>query len=375
MVITVVRRPSSWRAARSRAATSSSVWASTALVGSTSTRTSGSATSTRARAIRCRCPPENPRPRLVDLLVEPVGQGVEHVLGGGDVEGGHQVGVAAGMRGVGPRVELVAQHAGEQPGVGLGDQHPAADGGDRQVHQPGAAEGHSRVVGEPAEPVGDGGGLVGVGAHQGGERAGLATVSPDRASDRVDPVGGSAAGSAVSRISGSVVSTATIRRAPTSERVTLSAASTAVRMGMHEEERVAVERDDVADVDGALEGQAGAEPGDEDEEDAWQQDLRRVEGGLRRGDPDAGAAQLGGPVAVARRGTLARRRCRAARAARRPCRRRGRSACRPPPAARAGDAARGRSSGPSSSTMAGTPRSTTRPSVTELRSRITATTT
>ena len=47
---------------RSRLATSTSVCASTALVGSTSTSTSASASSARASASRCRWPPENARP-------------------------------------------------------------------------------------------------------------------------------------------------------------------------------------------------------------------------------------------------------------------------------------------------------------------------
>ena len=56
-----------------------SVCASTELVGSTSTRTSASASTARARASRWRWPPEKPRPRLVDLRVQPLGQRLEHV--------------------------------------------------------------------------------------------------------------------------------------------------------------------------------------------------------------------------------------------------------------------------------------------------------
>ena len=56
-VVTPARKRCSWRAMRA------SVWASTALVGSTSTRISASARSARARTSRCRWPPENERPR------------------------------------------------------------------------------------------------------------------------------------------------------------------------------------------------------------------------------------------------------------------------------------------------------------------------
>ena len=50
-----------------------SVWASTALVGSTSTRISGSARSARASTSRCRWPPENDRPRSSIVASRPSG--------------------------------------------------------------------------------------------------------------------------------------------------------------------------------------------------------------------------------------------------------------------------------------------------------------
>ena len=64
VVVTTVVRPA--RCARSRAAIRASVWASTALVGSTSTRISGSAASARASTSRCRWPPENDAAALGD---------------------------------------------------------------------------------------------------------------------------------------------------------------------------------------------------------------------------------------------------------------------------------------------------------------------
>ena len=95
------------RAALSRAATSTSVCASTALVGSTSTRTSLSASRARARASRCALAAGEAAAGLVDLRVEAVGQGLEHVAGRGDVAGRSSSAASSAVSA--PRVELVAQ--------------------------------------------------------------------------------------------------------------------------------------------------------------------------------------------------------------------------------------------------------------------------
>ena len=60
-VVTIVVRPR--RCSASRSAIIASVCASTAEVGSTSTRISGSSASARASTSRCRWPPDSPRPR------------------------------------------------------------------------------------------------------------------------------------------------------------------------------------------------------------------------------------------------------------------------------------------------------------------------
>ena len=82
-VTTTVVRPA--RALASRAAMRASVWASTALVGSTSTSTSASVSSARARASRCRWPPDSERPFSVTSPSRPLRHGVEHVVRVGDV--------------------------------------------------------------------------------------------------------------------------------------------------------------------------------------------------------------------------------------------------------------------------------------------------
>ena len=68
----------------------------------------------------------------------------------------------------------------------------------------------------------------------------------------------------------------------------------------HEEGGVAVEGDELAGADLAVDREPRAEPGDDDDEDAGQEHLGRVERRLRQGHPDAGAADLlrAPPVAV-----------------------------------------------------------------------------
>ena len=67
----------------------------------------------------------------------------------------------------------------------------------------------------------------------------------------------------------------------------------------HEEGRVPVEGDEVARVDRPREDEPRADPGDDDDEDAGQQHLGRVEGRLGRRDADAGEPDALGAVAVA----------------------------------------------------------------------------
>ena len=95
---TVVRSPSTaCRARCSRSATSSlGVGVDRAGRLDQHQDLAGRRAATRASATRCRCPPEKPRPRLVDRGVEALGQGLEDVLGGGDVDRRQQVGVVAG---------------------------------------------------------------------------------------------------------------------------------------------------------------------------------------------------------------------------------------------------------------------------------------
>src|SRR6476661_5851165 len=81
---------------------------------------------------------------LLDLVVEPAGQRLEHVVAARDREGLEDRGVVV----VAPRVELGAQGAGEEPYVGLRGS-------------------------EAAEPVGERRGLLGTRRHHDGEAARL----------------------------------------------------------------------------------------------------------------------------------------------------------------------------------------------------------
>ena len=93
--------------------------ASTAEVGSTSTRISGSADSARASTSRCRWPPEKLRPRSATIGVEALGQRLEDVAGGRGVERALDLAEAGD-------VEPVAEPTGEEQRAGVGHQDPAA---------------------------------------------------------------------------------------------------------------------------------------------------------------------------------------------------------------------------------------------------------
>jgi len=67
----------------------------------------------------------------------------------------------------------------------------------------------------------------------------------------------------------------------------------------HEEGRVPVERDEVARVDLALQGEARPEPGNEHDEDTGDEDLRRVQRRLWKGDAHPGLPHLLRAVAIA----------------------------------------------------------------------------
>ena len=129
------------RAARSRAAIRASVWASTALVGSTSTSTGGSASSARASRSRCCWPPENSRPRSATIVSSPSGSAVERSP--------RRWPPAAPPRSARPRstrgpASSSRSAAGEEPGVVVGHQDQLADDVAGQIAQRYAVEAGQR---------------------------------------------------------------------------------------------------------------------------------------------------------------------------------------------------------------------------------------
>ena len=120
-VVMIVVRPR--RCSASRRAISASVWASTAEVGSTSTRISGSAASARASTTRCRWPPDRPRPRSSIRPCQPPGRASNTSSAAAVTHG--LLGLLPGQPTV--RVDRGLQGAGEHRAGGVADQDPLAD--------------------------------------------------------------------------------------------------------------------------------------------------------------------------------------------------------------------------------------------------------
>ena len=214
----------------SRPAMRASVCASTALVGSTSTSVSalGEQRPGQGEALALAAG-EGPA-ALLDLVVEPAGQRLEHVVAARDREGLEDRGVVV----VAPRVELVAQGAGEEAGVGLARRRPG--GGPRASGGVGEAGPVERAVGllgtEAAEPVGERRGVLGARRHDDGE----ATRLDADAAARVEEAGrrrSAAAARPASRRGRAAPRRIRISlRAPMCARVARSTISVAVRSGM-----------------------------------------------------------------------------------------------------------------------------------------------
>ena len=220
-VVLPARKSWSWRAMRA------SVWASTALVGSTSTRISAFGEQRPREHEPLPLAARERAAALVDDLVETGRQRDEHVLGGGHLDRIRDLAVARAC----PRVELAAERAREDQRIGLADEDPPADDGERQPVELRVAEQHARARDDPAEPVGEQARLVGRGGDEAGEPAGR-DRQPGAGSLSGTPAGGSGSGSTGSLTARSTASTRSIRRQPTSARVIFSTASAEVRSGI-----------------------------------------------------------------------------------------------------------------------------------------------
>ena len=217
------------RATRSLFAIRASVWASTALVGSTSTRSSAFERSARARTSLWRCPPENERPRSSIVVSSPSGSAsiTSSAFAIATAEW-----IASSSSGPAPGIEALAKRAREEHRVRLADDDPPAHRLHRQFCKPHVAEDGAVVLAEPSEPIGDRAALPRAARRRCTSAGRARSTSPDCASVSGTSAGGSATGLSGSRISRSTRSTFSIFLAPTCDRVILSTASAAVRNGM-----------------------------------------------------------------------------------------------------------------------------------------------
>ena len=163
---------------RSRAAMSASVWASTALVGSSRTRTSGSARRAAARTMRWRWPPDRVRPRSGNSVARPSGRPL-HDVGGGRPRRAPRPPSAARSR---------RRDGGKRAGRRRQPRCPPAAGVRGRPRAPGAAPRRGRgwraavparadagagAVDVAAQPSRQGARLLGIGGRHHGEEARL----------------------------------------------------------------------------------------------------------------------------------------------------------------------------------------------------------
>ena len=218
------------RASRRRRAMRASVCASTALVGSTSTRISGSTSSARASASRWRWPPENDRPRSSTCASSPSGSA-------SSTSSAFAVAIAraaSASPSVGPHGSSCCRR---EPEKSIGSvslttirRRTVASGRSTSRH---AAERDVAVVDEAAEPVGERRRLGRVGGDDARQQRPAPTTDARALVDERHTR--RAARRGVCRL-GDRRARRRARRAsacaPTNERVILSTASAAVRSGM-----------------------------------------------------------------------------------------------------------------------------------------------
>ena len=233
---------------------------------------------------------------LVHVRVEALGQRLQHVVGRRHAQRLEDVAVVDGPV---PRVQLVTQRPGEQPRLRFGHEDAVAHRVQGQALERYVAERDAVVLDQPTQPVRDGRCLVGVAADQPGHQTRLDGEPRHRV--REDRPHG--------RCRGGIVGLGDLRPGledaddpgRSDQRAGELVRGLDRRADRHDkEEGVAVERDDVAGRELALDGEPRAEPGQRDEEDARQQHLSRVQQRLQRRDTDSGVAQLVGAAPIAR---------------------------------------------------------------------------
>ena len=312
-VVTTVVRPS--RCRRSRSAIRASVCASTADVGSTSTRMSGSVTSARVSTSRCRWPPENDRPRSSTSVSSPSSSA--SITSSADAVA---IAVSRSSSLAVPRTSS-SSRSGPLNKVALlslttiARRTKSRSRSDRDTPPSSAGPSANRPI------------RSAIAAESSGTSATTAVSRPGctRRPDRT-----STSSSSVDADFGlrDVLRLRLDRDDPADPPCGHEAADQLVDdLGAgaqrdHQEGRVAVEGHQLTGADRALDREPRADPDHDHHEEAGQEDLQRVEQGLEAGHPDSGRAA---PAATPRRsggGRPPRRRCRGAPAARRRCRRR-----------------------------------------------------
>ena len=198
------RRPARARLAQPPAIRAS-VCASTADVGSTSTRISASESSARASTSRWRWPPENDRPRSSIVASRPSGS-ASSTSSAFAIATAEWIAVVLSPP---PGIQAGAERAGEEDGLRLADDDPSPNRLDREMREPHVAEQGPVLCSEPPEPVGDRSGFLGRRGDEQVMRPGSIT-SPTAGRQASRPAGGSAAGLSGSRISRSTLSTLSI---------------------------------------------------------------------------------------------------------------------------------------------------------------------
>ncbi len=288
-VTSTVVRPR--RASASRDAMRASVWASTALVGSTSTSTSASVSSARARATRCRCPPDSERPFSGRSPSSPPGTESRTSPASATC-----IACSSSARDARSRTSSSsASRPVNRCGVDSATTTRSRTSARRSSAQQGPAPAHApqplgqhRVAAEPSEARGDPGRLVRVLRHQRDESAG----AHDEPALVVDERLATVCGRGVDRVPG--------RRGRDAQHLEhLAGADDGAGgdpqrfgggpQGLGEECGEPVERDELARRDVPGEREPGAVPDHGGQEEAGQQRLERVEQRLGLGDADAGA--------------------------------------------------------------------------------------
>ena len=265
-----------------------SVWASTALVGSTSTRVSASVSSARVSARRWRWPPEKARPRSSTSLSRPPGSASSTSSPLATESAARIVASSCTPHGSSSSRRV----PGEEARVGLGDDDAAPQVGERRIGEPGAAE-RASVSSAPKRPSRS------ARAAESSGRADTTTVrAPGLDADaaaRLDEPGRATPAGDASRRGLTLVGLHSqdpdeLARADVGPGGTVDHLGRGAQRDRRGRRCSRRRRRAGRRVISPCDGEARAQPHDDEHEDAGQQHLRGVEGRLVAGDAVADGA-------------------------------------------------------------------------------------